>query len=93
MKHWLRQDFGAYACLLTQTPYANMQVCGQILYEIMHARGQFPPFKLCMFMAKTFLIICMFVAKLPYDTMHVYGQSLYDVMHVEAKPFLASCMF
>ena len=40
-----------------------------------------------------FLIICMFVAKLPYDTMHVYGQSLYDVMHVEAKPFLASCMF
>ena len=52
-----------------------------------------PPFKLCVFMAKPLLIICMFVAKLPYDTMHVYGQSLYDVMHVEAKPFLASCMF
>ena len=40
-----------------------------------------------------FVIICMFVAKLPYDTMHVYGHFLYDVMHVEAKPFLASCMF
>ena len=70
-----------------------MQVCGQILYEIMHARGQSPLLSCACLWPNPFLIICMFVAKLPYDTMHVYGQSLYDVMHVEAKPFLASCMF
>ena len=43
-----------------ETPYDNMQVCGQSPFYVMHACGQ------------TLLdLSCMLVAKFLYDTMHV----------------------